>query len=136
MLQKSSQKLCAKAGVQFAPQARYALGRKKVKKTYSGQENQRSTRIFPKSSENNERNSVVISTPSGQTMEVRQIAGLIARRICCWISIGQDVKRGDKFGMIRFGSRIEILVKRDAFDVYLQEGQYVYGGQTIIGKWR
>ena len=51
--QKSSQKLCAKAGVQFAPQARYALGRKKVKKTYSGQENQRSTRIFPKSSENN-----------------------------------------------------------------------------------
>src|SRR3990167_1285003 len=90
----------------------------------------------PKSSENNERNSVVISTPSGQTMEVRQIAGLIARRICCWISIGQDVKRGDKFGMIRFGSRIEILEKRDAFDVYLQEGQYVYGGQTIIGKWR
>ncbi|HJM68813.1 MAG TPA: phosphatidylserine decarboxylase family protein [Candidatus Babeliales bacterium] len=90
----------------------------------------------PKSSDNNERNSVVIDTPNGQTMEVRQIAGLIARRICCWISKGQDVKRGDKFGMIRFGSRIEILVKRDALDVYLEKGQYVYGGQTVIGKWK
>ncbi len=59
-----------------------------------------------------------------------------ARRICCWISKGQDVKRGDKFGMIRFGSRIEILVKRDALDVYLEKGQYVYGGQTVIGKWK
>ncbi|MBT4855911.1 phosphatidylserine decarboxylase family protein [bacterium] len=89
----------------------------------------------PKTSDNNERHDVVIKAVNGQRIEVRQIAGLIARRICWWVSPGQTVQRGDKFGMIRFGSRVEILVNRDALDVYIKKGQYVYGGHTIIGKW-
>ena len=90
----------------------------------------------PKSSDNNERNDVVIKATNGHTMEVRQIAGIIARRICCWVKPEQAVQTGEKFGMIRFGSRIEILVNSDAFEVYLKKGQYVYGGHTVIGKWK
>src|SRR6202000_896434 len=65
-----------------------------------------------KASEDNERNSLVISTPSGRIGGV-QIAGLVARRTLCFVREGQTVGSGERFGLIRFGSRL---------DVYLPEG--------------
>jgi phosphatidylserine decarboxylase len=65
-----------------------------------------------KASEDNERNSLLIETPKG-TFGVVQIAGLIARRIVCFTSVGSNIGLGERFGLIRFGSRV---------DVYFPEG--------------
>lgn len=83
-----------------------------------------------KASEDNERNGLVVRTPSGR-YGVVQIAGLVARRIVCFVKEGQLVSAGERFGLIRFGSRV---------DVYLPAGtkplvavdQYALGGETII----
>jgi phosphatidylserine decarboxylase len=77
-----------------------------------------------KASADNERNSLVIAT-GGTRVAVVQIAGLVARRIVCFVKAGQSVAAGDRFGMIRFGSRL---------DVYLPEGvaPQVAVGQTAI----
>lgn len=77
-----------------------------------------------KASADNERNSVVIAT-AGARIAVVQIAGLIARRIVCFVQVGQPINTGERFGMIRFGSRL---------DVYLPEGvpPLVAVGQTSI----
>src|SRR4030067_1577780 len=61
-----------------------------------------------KASLENEQNAVVLKTPAGDKIIFIQIAGLIARRIVCWIKKGQDVKRGERFGLIRFGSRVDV----------------------------
>jgi phosphatidylserine decarboxylase len=84
-----------------------------------------------KASEDNERNSLVIDTGSGQRVGVVQIAGLVARRIVCWTAEGERLEVGERFGMIRFGSRL---------DVYLPEGSVVavhprqraVSGETIL----
>jgi len=77
-----------------------------------------------KASEDNERNGLVIATPSGR-IGVVQIAGLVARRIVCFVREGQLVGTGERFGLIRFGSRL---------DVYLPEGSRarVAVGQTAV----
>ncbi len=77
-----------------------------------------------KASADNERNSVVIATAGGRVAVV-QIAGLIARRIVCFVQVGQAINTGERFGMIRFGSRL---------DVYLPEGTppLVAVGQTSV----
>ena len=78
-----------------------------------------------KASLDNERNSLVITTGGG-SIGVVQIAGLVARRIVCFVREGQSLSAGERFGMIRFGSRL---------DVYLPEGvtPHVAVGQTAIG---
>lgn len=78
-----------------------------------------------KASEDNERNALRIELPSGQTLAVVQIAGLVARRILCFAKPGQSLRAGDRFGLIRFGSRL---------DVYLSPGvaPMVALGQTMI----
>jgi phosphatidylserine decarboxylase len=78
-----------------------------------------------KASLDNERNSLVIATGAG-SVGVVQIAGLVARRIVCFVREGQNMSAGERFGMIRFGSRL---------DVYLPEGvtPHVAVGQTAIG---
>jgi phosphatidylserine decarboxylase len=86
------------------------------------------------SSHNNERNEVVLEHTYGQ-LEVRQIAGMIARRIVCWIKPGDAVAIGQKYGMIRFGSRVEILLPENV-EVAVHQGQKVYGGHTLLGRWR
>ena len=77
-----------------------------------------------KASLDNERNSLVLDTPHGE-IAVVQIAGLVARRIICWAEIGEDMGAGERFGLIRFGSRV---------DVYLPEGAVpkVAIGQTMV----
>ena len=84
-----------------------------------------------KASEDNERNGLAIDTEAGHRLGVVQIAGLVARRIDCWTREGQQLAAGERFGMIRFGSRL---------DVYLPEGSIVavsarqraVAGETIL----
>lgn len=87
----------------------------------------------PKSSEINERNDIVINCKKGK-IQVGQIAGFIARRICCWVKENDIVYAGQKFGMIRFGSRIDIFLPENV-EIFLKLGQKIKGGQTAIGKW-
>jgi len=90
--------------------------------------------FLPKSSELNERNDLLLLGQNGKTIKVRQIAGLVARRICCWVRQGEHIRSGDKYGMIRFGSRVDIFLPEDVkLDVGV--GQRVYGGQTVLGRW-
>jgi len=83
-----------------------------------------------KASENNERNAFVISTASGPICVV-QIAGLIARRIVPFAREGQDVAAGDRIGMIRFGSRVDVYLPADTRPL-VSEGQTVIAGETVI----
>lgn len=91
--------------------------------------------FVPKSSELNERNDLVFKRLSGkETILVRQIAGTVARRICWWVKTHDKVRVGDTFGMIRFGSRVDILFPANV-TLNLTLGQRVYGGQTLCGMW-
>ncbi len=78
-----------------------------------------------KASEDNERNSLCIDLPDGRQIAVVQIAGLVARRIVCFVTPGTEILTGGRFGLIRFGSRL---------DVYLPEGvaPMVVIGQTMV----
>jgi len=87
----------------------------------------------PKSSRENESNAVEIVNDHGQTIVVRQIAGTLARRIVCWVQEGDQISRGDKFGMIKFGSRVDILFPKGV-ELHVKKGDRVYGGKTIIGS--
>jgi phosphatidylserine decarboxylase len=90
--------------------------------------------FLPKSSELNERNDVLLKTQNGSMIKVRQITGTIARVIVCWVSKGQSVQAGDTFGMMKFGSRIDLFLPKNT-SVALKEGDRVYGGQTVLGRW-
>ena len=90
--------------------------------------------FLPKSSELNERNDMVIRHTDGRYIIIRQIAGTIARRICCWVTSGDIVTAGQRCGMIRFGSRVELFLPRDA-TLNVGLGQHVLGGQTVLGYW-
>jgi phosphatidylserine decarboxylase len=67
------------------------------------------------------------------TLVVRQITGAIARRIVPWSKVGDTVLKGERFGMIRFGSRTEVFVPLDC-EVTVQPGQRVKGGETVIAR--
>ncbi len=67
------------------------------------------------------------------TLVVRQITGAIARRIVPWKRVGEEVRKGERFGMIRFGSRTEVFVPIGC-EVTVQVGQKVLGGQTVIAR--
>lgn len=87
----------------------------------------------PKSSDINERNDIIIITNDHKKILVRQIAGFVARRICCWVHAGDMLPVGTKYGMIRFGSRVDLLLPLDT-TLSIVKDQYVYGGQTVLGK--
>ncbi len=89
--------------------------------------------FLPKSSELNEHNDVVIAHSSGQKILVRQIAGMVARRIVCWAKPGQTVTPGQKYGMIKFSSRIDLFLPASA-SITVAVGQRVRGGETVIGR--
>jgi len=87
-----------------------------------------------KASENNERNSFVIA--SGQTrIMVVQIAGLIARRIVCFVRPGATVRAGERIGMIRFGSRVDVYLPEGVRPL-VAEGQTAVAGETVIADLR
>jgi phosphatidylserine decarboxylase len=83
-----------------------------------------------KASEDNERNGLVIRTPSGR-YGVVQIAGLIARRIVCFVQEGQLVAAGERIGLIRFGSRVDVYLPSGTKPL-VAVGQYALGGETVI----
>ncbi len=85
-----------------------------------------------KASAANEQNALLIETAEGARILTIQIAGLIARRIVCWVGKGDRVVRGQRFGLIRFGSRLDIYLPQET-RVQAHPGQKAYGGQTILG---
>jgi phosphatidylserine decarboxylase len=67
------------------------------------------------------------------TIVVRQVTGAIARRIVAWAQVGDELKKGDRFGMIRFGSRTELYLPLNA-EVLVKVGDHVLGGSTIVAR--
>jgi phosphatidylserine decarboxylase len=86
-----------------------------------------------KASLSNEHNAVVIETEQGIPITVVQVAGLIARRIICRVQPGDSVQRGRRFGLICFGSRLDVYVPA-AFLPDVQMGQKVKAGTTVLGR--
>ncbi len=87
---------------------------------------------FDKASTHNERNALMIKTADDTSFAVVQIAGLIARRIVNCVKEGEMVKKGDRYGMIQFGSRLDLYLPRD-FDVAVKVGEKTKAGSSIIG---
>ena len=81
----------------------------------------------------NENQTWLLRSPRGPVL-VRQIAGLIARRIVAWKKIGEPVQRAERIGMIRFGSRTDLYVPAPC-SVRVQVGQRVKGGETVLATW-
>lgn len=84
-----------------------------------------------KASEDNERNGITIELPDGRKFGTVQIAGLVARRILCWSKEGQDIGIGERFGLIRFGSRLDIYLPEGAKPM-VSIGQTMIAGETVI----
>ena len=80
----------------------------------------------------NEHCGVVFATKKGFHYAVVQIAGLVARRIICWAEKGDTIERGKRFGLIRFGSRVDIYLPQN-LQVEVSSGQRVKAGETVIG---
>jgi phosphatidylserine decarboxylase len=87
--------------------------------------------FHPKSSELNERSTVMIQTEAGPAVLVRQIAGLLARRILTYPQLGEKVAAGDELGFIKFGSRVDVLLPLDS-QVAVQLYQQVRGGESPL----
>ncbi len=86
----------------------------------------------PAASLTNEHNSIVLDTTDGP-IEVVQIAGMIARRIACWVREGDQVRQGERLGLIRFGSRLDVYLPEN-FTFTVDIGMKVSAGVTIIAK--
>jgi phosphatidylserine decarboxylase len=86
-----------------------------------------------KASTLNERNTVLIRTDDGREIITVQIAGLIARRIVCWLKEGMKVTKGERFGLIRFGSRVELFLPLGSIPL-VKIGDKVRAGETPIGE--
>ena len=87
---------------------------------------------FDKASEENERNYVKMTNSNGEELILVQIAGLIARRIVCDVKENDETKQGDKFGIIRFGSRVDFYFEN--YQTLVRQNQKTISGETIIAK--
>lgn len=94
--------------------------------------------LYPSSAKLNERMEVFLAEPESphRRFVIRQIAGAIARRIVCEIRPGQLLNRGERFGMIKFGSRTEVLLPKKDFQVQVRVGDKVFGGSTRLGQYQ
>lgn len=88
---------------------------------------------FLKDTHTNEFNLIGFVTPRG-LLAVKQITGILARRIVCWPQVGDSLERGERLGLIKFGSRVDLLLPPEA-EITVKVGQKVYGGQTVLGRW-
>ena len=86
-----------------------------------------------KASLENERNALWFRTPGGADVTCVQIAGLIARRILCYVGAGAELKRGERFGFIRFGSRVDVYLPLDA-QLVAAIGDKVYAAQSVLAR--
>jgi phosphatidylserine decarboxylase len=87
----------------------------------------------PKSSTENERWSVVVKNPHGEIL-YKQIAGALAKRICNYTKVGEQVKQTEEFGFIKFGSRVDLLLPLTA-KIQVELNQVVKGGTTVLASW-
>ena len=85
-----------------------------------------------KASEDNERNYVKLKNAKGEEVIVVQIAGMIARRIVCDVKEGETLNQGDRFGIIRFGSKVDIYFQN--YNLLVQKGQNTVAGETLLAK--
>jgi len=88
-----------------------------------------------KASSDNERNALKLVTPSGTAVTCVQIAGLVARRILCYVKRGDRLARGDRYGFIRFGSRVDLYLPADAVP-RTSVGDKVYATESIVAELR
>ena len=86
-----------------------------------------------KASEDNERNLIKYSNNLGKTFAIVQIAGLVARRIVCEVKEGQNLNQGDRIGIIRFGSRVDLYFDND-YKLLAKQGQTVVAGESLLAK--
>jgi len=87
----------------------------------------------PRVLERNVRLTLTLENEAGLRFQVTQITGLIARRIVCHAQVGEWLRRGDRYGLIRFGSRTDVVLPTDA-QVLVMKGDRVRGGQTLIAR--
>ncbi|KXS46449.1 MAG: phosphatidylserine decarboxylase [Methanohalophilus sp. T328-1] len=87
---------------------------------------------FTKDSSRNERTNILLQTSVGK-IEVTQIAGFLARRIVTYVEEGDEILQGEKIGMIRLGSRVDVTIP-EGFDICVSKGDRVYAGDTKIAK--
>ncbi len=87
-----------------------------------------------KASLENEQNALIVEAENGKTFAFNQIAGLIARRIVCYAKEGTKLMRGERFGMIRFGSRVDVYLPKGC-KVTVTVGEKVKAGTSILGYW-
>ncbi len=85
-----------------------------------------------KSSDENEHNMIWIESHSG-VIGVKQIAGMVARRVLSWVKSGETVKMGQRIGLIRFGSRVEAFLPLET-ELQVKVGDRVYGGKSVLGE--
>ena len=85
---------------------------------------------FDKASEDNERNYVKLKNSKGDELVVVQIAGMIARRIVCDVKIGDEIKQGERFGMIRFGSKVDLYFEN--YKLLVHKHQNTVAGETLL----
>ena len=91
--------------------------------------------FHPKASELNERSTMVIETDDKRAVLVRQIAGIMARRITSYPQVGDNVKAGDELGFIKLGSRCDVFLSADC-QVRVALKQKVKGGETVLAEWQ
>lgn len=87
-----------------------------------------------KASEKNERNLIGIEGEKGKVL-FSQVAGFVARRIVCDLQEGQQVHQGERFGMIKFGSRVDVIVPQQ-WSTSVKEGDIVRAGETVLFEWK
>jgi len=85
-----------------------------------------------KASEDNERNYLMLKNSAGDEVVLVQIAGMIARRIVCDVREGDTLNQGDRFGMIRFGSKVDVYLQN--YDLLVRKGQNTVAGETLLAK--
>ncbi len=86
-----------------------------------------------KASFENERHAIGVEN-EGLKVLVIQVAGLLARRIVSWVTVGHHLTQGDRYGMIKFASSTELIVPKAKVEIFAKKGQHVVGGETVIGR--
>jgi phosphatidylserine decarboxylase len=87
-----------------------------------------------RASAENEQNTFYVQSEHGEIV-FKQIAGWVARRIVCWKSVGDSVIRGERVGMIRFGSRMDIWLP-EGVKIIVRPGEHVAGGSSVLARWK
>jgi phosphatidylserine decarboxylase len=86
-----------------------------------------------RASTENEQNIISLSTETGEIM-FKQIAGILARRVVCWKKQGDHVARGERIGLVRFGSRVDLWLPRES-EILVNVGDNVKGGSSVVAHW-